>query len=100
MQDKTFKQAMEELTDRIASQLRQEILSHTDFLDKGQTVAEATADIQDERMREVVKDMILAFSVLSLVDTLHALGTLNQEQANELHMYLSSRLLSEQSRKK
>ena len=78
--DKTFKQAMEELNTRI------------ERLIGGATVAEVTADIDDERMRRTVSDFLLYFQVDALIASLEPLGVLNHKQVEEIHAYLRDRL--------
>jgi len=53
-EDKTFKQALEELKTRTAQEIQDAILARIERLIAGATVAEATADIDDEHRRRTV----------------------------------------------
>ena len=92
MQDRTFKQAMKELTCTFNQQVYQEVQKRLDFLQNGQTVAEVTADIPDLRMRIATRKSLLFVYALSVGTSLCTMEILTQKQANELHAYLSERL--------
>jgi hypothetical protein len=92
MQDRTFKQAMEELTGTFNTQVYQEVQKRLDFLQHGQTVAEITVDIPDLRLRTATRASLLFVSALSLGTSLCTMEILTQQQADELHAYLSERL--------
>ena len=91
-EDKTFKQALEELNTRIAKNIQDAILARIERLIGGATVAEVTADIDDERMRRTVSDLLLYLQVDALIASLEALGVLNHKQVEEIHVYLRDRL--------
>src|SRR5947209_7027374 len=90
--DKSFKQAMEELNTRIAKEIQDAILARIERLIGGATVAEVTADIDDERMRRTVSDFLLYLRVDALIASLEPLGVLNHRQVEEIHTYLRDRL--------
>jgi hypothetical protein len=91
--DRTFKQAMQELINKqFAEQTRQELEQRLDFLEKGFTVAEATADIPNPHLRKAVADSLLYVYALSLGKILYQMDVLNQQQADELHQYISKGL--------
>ncbi len=90
--DKTFKQAMEELNTRIAKEIQDAILARIERLIGGATVSEVTVDIDDERMRRTISDVLLYLRVDALVASLEPLGVLNHKQVEEIHAYLRDRL--------
>jgi|GEM_PF-2302380 len=92
MQDRTFKQAMKKLTCTFNKQVYQEVQKRLDFLQHGRTVAEATADIPDLRIRIATRESLLFVYALSLGTSLCTMEILTQKQANELHAYLGERL--------
>jgi len=92
MLDRTFKQAMQELTCAFNQQTYQEVQKRLDFLQHGQTVEEATIDIPDMRLRTATKESLLFVYALSLGTSLCSMNILTQQQANELRDYLSAHL--------
>ncbi len=91
-EDKSFKQALEELNTRIAKEIQDAIVARIERLIGGATVAEVTADIDDERMRRTVSDLLLYLQVDALIASLEPLGVLNHKQVEEIHAYLRDRL--------
>lgn len=92
MQDLTFKQAMDTLAQTFTEQVCREVQKRLDFLQDGQTIAEVTADISDLRLRKTVTDSLLFVYSLSLGTSLCRLGIINQNQADELQLYLRGQL--------
>lgn len=92
MQDRTYKQAMEERTSTFSKQRYQEVQKRLDFLQHGQTIVEVTADIADPRMQIAVREALLFVYALSLGTSLCLMEILTQQQADELRAYLSERL--------
>lgn len=93
MSDKTFKQAMQELTCTFNQQTYAEVQKRLNFLQQGQTVEEATVDIPDLRLRAATREALLFVYALSLGTSLRSMNILTQQQANELHDYLSAHLV-------
>lgn len=91
-EDRTFQQALNDLKTRIAKDLQDAIQVRIERLVGGATVAEATADIEDERMREAVKDTMLYLHVDAFIASLEPIGVINQKQVEELHTYLRDHL--------
>jgi hypothetical protein len=83
---------MEELNSRIAKDLQDMIVARIERLIRGATVAEVTTDIDDERKRRTVSDLLLYLQVDALIASLEPLGVLNHKQVEEIHAYLSDRL--------
>ena len=91
-EDRTYQQALKDLTARIAKDLQEAIQARIERLVGGATVVEATADIEDEHMRSAVKDIMLHLHLDALTSTLGSLDILNQKQIDELHAYLRDHL--------
>ena len=85
MQDKSFLQAIEDLQDRISSSF-QETISH--MLWHGTTVADATLNIKDEKMRTVVTNMLMTGQIIALLTLMRDLRLLGKAQYEELTTYL------------
>lgn len=91
MLDKTFKQTIEELHDRIARNIEQAAMERIDRLSEGATVAEATADITNESLRAAVMDILLYSHLCARLRAMSP-GTLTREQMNELLSYVRERI--------
>ncbi len=85
MQDKSFLQAIEDLQDRISSHL-QDAVGH--MLAHRTTVAKATLDIKDEKMRAVVTDMLITGQIIALLTLMRELRMLDEAQYDEFTTYL------------
>ncbi len=85
MQDKSFLQAIGDLQDRLSNDFIDTIgyilTNHT-------TVAKATLDIQDEKVREVVKNTLITGQMISLFTLMKEMGMLDETQYNEFTAYL------------
>jgi hypothetical protein len=85
MQDKSFLQAVEDLENRISSNY-QETLNH--MLRHGTTVADATLNIEDEKMRAIVGDMLIAGQISALLKLMRDMGIVDQAQYDEFTAFL------------
>jgi len=90
MQDKSFLQAIEDLQDRISSNF-QDAVGH--MLVHGTTVAKATLDIKDEKMRAVVTDMLITGQIIALLTLMRELRMLDEAQYDEFTKYLLHSLI-------
>jgi hypothetical protein len=90
MQDKSFLQAIEDLQDRISSNF-QDAIGH--MLAHGTTVAKATLDIKDEKMRAVVTDMLITGQIIALLTLMRELRMLDEAQYDEFTTYLLHSLI-------
>jgi len=91
--DLSFQQAMQKRIDQFTAEIRQEVEQHLDFLRKGITVAEATADIPEPNLRQAVATSLLYAHAVSLAEGLHSMGLLTRPQADELQQYMSQGLM-------
>lgn len=91
MQDKTFKQAREELSQTFTAQVFQEVQMRLDFFQDGQTIVEVTADIPHPELRKAVRECLFFLYIDALGTSLYRLDIVNQKQADEFHAYLSRR---------
>jgi hypothetical protein len=85
MQDKSFLQAIENLQDRLSSEF-QKTLGH--MLVYRTTVSKATLNIQDEKMRAVVKNTLITGQMISLFTLMKEMGILDEMQYDEFTAYL------------
>ena len=85
MQDKSFVQAMQDLQDRLSIDF-QKTLGH--MLVHRTTVAEAALNIQDERVRAVVKNTLITSQMLALLTLMKEMGLLGETQYDEFTAYL------------
>lgn len=91
MQDKTFKQAIEEVSQTFTEQVFQEAQRRLNFFQDGQTIVEVTADISQPALRKAVAGCLFFLYIDALSTSLYRLDIVNQKQADELHEYLSRR---------
>jgi hypothetical protein len=92
MQDRTFKQAMEELPSPLSKQCYQEVQKRLDFLQHGQTIEDVTADIAEPHMRKAVREALFFVYALSLGTSLCLMDIFTRQQADELRIYLREHL--------
>ena len=90
MQDKSFLQAIEDLQDRISSNF-QDAIGH--MLVHRTTVARATLNIKDEKMRAVVTNMLIAGQIIALLTLMKDLRILDEAQYDEFTTYLLHSLI-------
>jgi len=90
MQDKSFLQAIDDLQDRISSNL-QDTIGH--MLVHRTTVVKATLGIKDEKMRAVVTNMLITSQIIALLTLMRDLGILDEAQYDEFTTYLLQSLI-------
>ena len=89
MQDKSFVQAIQDLQDRLSSDF-QNTLSH--MLVHRTTVAKASSNIQDEKVRAIVKNTLITGQMITLLTLIKEMGILNETQYDEFAAYLMQSL--------
>jgi hypothetical protein len=92
MQDKSFLQATQDLQNRIVGNF-QESINH--MLLHGATATDATGDIQDEKMRDVVTDELITGQIIALLALMRDLRLLDGAQYDEFTAYLLRALFSQ-----
>jgi hypothetical protein len=85
MQDKSFRDALQDLQDRIAQDFHSSI--HHMILHRT-NVANATGSIEDEKVRSLVSDMLMTGQIVALLGLLKDLSLLDEAQYNEFTAYL------------
>ena len=83
MQDKSFLQAMQDLQDRVSNNFLDTInhmLIHR--------TTNATLNIQDEKMRAVVKNTLITGQIIALLTLMKEMGILDETQYDEFTAYL------------
>lgn len=85
MQDKSFLQAMQDLQDRLSNNILNTI-DH--MLVHRTTVTNATLNIQDEKMRVVVKNTLITGQMIALLTLMKEMGILDEMQYDEFTTYL------------
>ena len=89
VQDKSFAEALQDLQDRLSSDF-QKTLGH--MLVHRTTVAEATLNIQDEKMRAIVKNTLITGQMLALLILMKEMGILGETHYDEFAAYLMQSL--------
>lgn len=89
MQDKSFLQAIQDLQDRLSGDF-QKTLGH--MLVYRTTVSKATLNIQDEKVRAVVKNALITGQMISLLTLMKEMGILDETQYDEFTAYLMQSL--------
>jgi hypothetical protein len=85
IQDKSFRQALQDLQDRIAQDFQvsiQHMLLHRT------SVAHTTGAIEDEKVRAIVTDMLMTGQIVALLELLKDLSLIDEVQYNEFTAYL------------
>ena len=85
MQDKSFLQAMQDLQDRLSNNIL-DTIDH--MLVHRTTVTNATLNIQDEKMRAVVKNTLITGQMIALLTLIKEMGILDEMQYDEFTTYL------------
>ncbi|GCE06651.1 hypothetical protein [Dictyobacter aurantiacus] len=91
MQDRTYQQAIEDLRDRISDDFQSSV-NH--MLVHRTTATDATLNIQDEGVRTVVTDALIAGQILTLLTLMRDLCMVDEEQHREFTAYLLRSLTS------
>ena len=85
MQDKTFRQAIQELRGRLMDGFQNTICR---MLQYGTTVTQATSDIQDDKVRAVVTKTLIVGQIIFLLSMMKEMQILNDAQYSEFTAYL------------
>jgi hypothetical protein len=85
MQDKSFLQAMQDLQDRVSNNILDTI---NYMLVHRTTVTNAILNIQDEKMRAVVKNTLITGQMIALLTLMKEMGILDETQYDEFTAYL------------
>ena len=85
MQDKSYLQAIQDLQNRLSSHSL-ETIAH--MLTHRTTVSQATFNIQDERMRAVVKNTLMTGQMVALLTLMKEMGILDETHYEEFRAYL------------
>jgi hypothetical protein len=92
MQDKSFLQAIQDLQARLSGDIQNTI---TYMLVHRTTVAKATLDIQDEKVRAVVKNTLITDQMITLLTLMKEMGILDKTQYDEFTAYLMQSLTNQ-----
>jgi hypothetical protein len=85
MHDKTFQQAIEDLQGRLSSGFQETVCRMIEYRT---TVTRATSDIQDEKVRSVVKKTLIVGQMITSFGILRDMQIINEAQYNEFATYL------------
>ncbi len=85
MQDKSYLQAIQDLQDRVSNDFL-DTISH--MLVHRTTVAKATLNIRDEKVRAVVKNTLITGQMIALLTLMQDMGILDETQYDEFTAYL------------
>ena len=85
MQDKSYQQAIQDLQDRLSNHFLDTLGA---MLVHGTTVSKATLNIQDESVREVVKNTLITGQIIALLTLMKEMGILDETQYDEFRAYL------------
>ena len=85
MPDKSYVQAIQELQDQLSS-YSLDTIAH--MLTHRTTVSQATFNIQDERMRAVVKNTLMTGQMVALLTLMKEMGILDETHYEEFRAYL------------
>lgn len=92
MQDKSFQQAIQELQDKLVGNFQDTI---SRMSKQRTTVREATAGIQDERVRTVVASVLIRGQMIALFTLMRDMQFLDDAQYNELTEFLMNSITYE-----
>ena len=87
MQDKSFEEAMRELNARTARELYELLQSHSPAVAEN-TVKSVVADIEDEKKRAIVADLLCRNKIVVLLSSLVNMGLHKREEMQELEDYI------------
>jgi uncharacterized protein YutE (UPF0331/DUF86 family) len=90
MQDKSYVQAIQDLQDRLSHQFL-ETLGHMLMLRT--SVDKATLNIEDEKVRAVVKNTLMTGQMIALLALMKEMGLLDETQYDEFTAYLMQCLI-------
>ncbi|GCE20766.1 hypothetical protein [Dictyobacter kobayashii] len=94
MSDKSFSQAVQDLQNRITSNL-QDSMNH--MLRYHTTATAATLNIEDEKVRTVVTNELITDQLIALLTLMKKLHMINKEQHDEFTDYLLRALAAQHS---
>lgn len=88
MEDKTFKQAMEQLQGRLENDIYDGLVKSSKAFLEGKTIEEATSWIADERVRSSVKKYIVPLTIHSFISSTREIGLISDNTHREMIAYL------------
>lgn len=92
MQDKSFPQAIQDLQERLSNDF-QDTIDH--MLMYRTTVTKASSDIQDEKMRAIVKNTLVTGQMIALFALMKEMHILDDAQYDEFTTYLMHALVQQ-----
>ena len=90
MQDKSYRQAIQDLQDRLSNHFL-DAIAH--MLTHRTTVSKATLNIEDENMRAVVKNTLITGQMMALFTLMKEMGILDETHYEEFRAYLMHSLM-------
>lgn len=93
MPDKSFLQAMQDLQAKIATNYQESI---NRMILQRITATNAALAIQDENMRDMITDELIAGQIIALLALLRDLQIIDDNQCSEFTAYLQRRLIFQQ----
>lgn len=90
MEDKTFAQAIDELSQRAQKEITAEVLHCWVVLQQGTTVANATAHLKNENMREAVTHVLFYILLHSALYDAKQHALISHKRYEELKTYVDS----------
>ena len=88
MQDKTFEQALAELNQRVLKEITDEAVHCWFIIQQGATVADATAHLENAKMRESVSHMLFYILLHSLLYNAKQHTLISSKRYEELRTYI------------
>lgn len=88
MEDKSFEEAIRELQDRTAGEIREQVQRRQQAV-IGDTVSNAVSDIESLPMRAAVTDILCRGKIVALLHSLVSMDLLKEAEFQELEGYLS-----------
>ncbi len=90
MEDKTFAQALDALNQRALADITNEAMCCWGAMQRGATVAEATAHIESEQMRDALKHFLFYLLLQSLLFEVKHRQLISSERYEELKCYIDT----------
>lgn len=90
MKDKTLEQALDELNQRALKEITDEAVHCWVTVQQGTTVANATAHLKNENMREAVHHVLLYILLQSILYNAKQHTLINNKRYEELKAYVNS----------
>jgi hypothetical protein len=89
MEDRTYQEAVRQATSQAGRELKAQLLIASLAVQGGKTVEEATKDIADSAIRDIIKHTILAMCLQIVVGACRDSKTITQPQCEELLAYIT-----------